>query len=933
MKRAVLAVGLLVMSMVSQVVLGEEPEEGPQTLNSREFPISASSLQRDVIPLEPGVPVQGSCRAHTDPQFVASLCSTEYTIDLPADTESLLVLMGKEGVKDLILAMSFGKSIHDRLRDEEGAWVSRPIDSSPSRDVERMGWKRDELLSEGRLPGTWYIGVINKESSPQDYTITALVVTQETNEPPDADFSFSPSRPTTDDTVQFTDRSSDPDGEVVDWEWDFGDGSTNTRQNPSHLYSRAGTYTVELTVTDDDGATDSVSKSITVEEPPNERPEADFSFSPTNPTTDDTVQFTDRSSDPDGRISRWQWDFGDGNTSTSQNPTHRYTRTGTFTVRLTVTDDEGATDSASKSITVRPGIPTAPSNLQANALSTTEIELRWRDNSDNEDGFIIERRRPGGSWGEIDRVGRNTTRYTNTGLRPDTEYCYRVTAYNDAGDSDPSNEACATTERELEAPQADFTFSPSSPTIEDTIQFTDRSRDPDGQIERWQWDFGDGSSSTQQNPTHRYTQPGSYTVSLTVTDDDGLSATAEKSITVSPRANRPPSADAGPDQTVRVGETVQLDGSRSRDPDGDPLSFHWRFRSRPSGSQATLSDPTSARTTFVADAAGQYLVELTVDDGRGGADSDTVTITAESPPPPPPEPVLEVTPTELGLSARVGEPDPTSSFTVKNEGGGMLEWTARTQTDAGWLRLQPTQGALGAGEAREVTVTALLAGLSAGTHRARITVEAPGIGMAIVEVVLELRPEEVPPEGPLRVEPTGLSFRAPMGGPNPESQTLTLTNTGDRPLTWGATVEVGWLFLDFTGGTLPAGGRVDLQAMVDITGLSAGTYEGTITFSAPRNPEVSPVTVPVTLTVEGPTPPPGEGDLLAIKFVKLEFLQPQDWQRELREGCVVYTNISAEPSPIRVMLPDGSTREFEIPSGREVIVCGDVVHIDTGLRG
>jgi PKD repeat protein len=87
------------------------------------------------------------------------------------------------------------------------------------------------------------------------------------NNPPAASFTYSPTSPTTDDTVQFTDQSTDPDGTIVSWSWDFGDGATSTEQNPTHQYLNAGTYTVTLTVTDNGGATDTASQSITVSTP------------------------------------------------------------------------------------------------------------------------------------------------------------------------------------------------------------------------------------------------------------------------------------------------------------------------------------------------------------------------------------------------------------------------------------------------------------------------------------------------------------------------------------------------------------------------------------------------------------------------------------------------------------------------------------------
>jgi hypothetical protein len=98
-----------------------------------------------------------------------------------------------------------------------------------------------------------------------------------------------------------------------------------------------------------------------------------------------------------------------------------------------------------------------------------------------------------------------------------------------------------------------------------------------------------------------------------------------------PGQNRPPRANAGPDQTVTVGAVVQLDGSKSSDPDGDSLSYRWRFLSLPSSSQATLSDPHIVNPTFVADLPGEYLIELTVDDGKGGRASDHVKVTATLP--------------------------------------------------------------------------------------------------------------------------------------------------------------------------------------------------------------------------------------------------------------------------------------------------------------
>lgn len=97
--------------------------------------------------------------------------------------------------------------------------------------------------------------------------------------------------------------------------------------------------------------------------------------------------------------------------------------------------------------------------------------------------------------------------------------------------------------------------------------------------------------------------------------------------------NAPPVADAGPDQTVEVGASVQLDGSGSSDPDGDILDFDWSFAALPPGSAATLSDPTLFNPTFTADLAGSYTLELVVNDGELYSEADTVTVTTENSPP------------------------------------------------------------------------------------------------------------------------------------------------------------------------------------------------------------------------------------------------------------------------------------------------------------
>jgi PKD repeat protein len=164
--------------------------------------------------------------------------------------------------------------------------------------------------------------------------------------PPNADFSHDSNEL----TVTFADLSSDPDGTLVNHSWDFGDGSGSTAQSPTHVYSIDGAYQAALTVTDNDANVDSVVHTVTIAAAPpgNQPPQASYSYV----CQGLICQFTDTSSDPDGDTLTWLWDFGDGNSSTIQNPSKDYANQGNRTVSLQV-DDGNAADTASATFRVK----------------------------------------------------------------------------------------------------------------------------------------------------------------------------------------------------------------------------------------------------------------------------------------------------------------------------------------------------------------------------------------------------------------------------------------------------------------------------------------------------------------------------------------------------------------------------------------------------
>jgi PKD repeat protein len=180
--------------------------------------------------------------------------------------------------------------------------------------------------------------------------IAALVSTGGGNVDPTASFSWAAS----DLEVTFTDTSHDNDGgSLVTWLWHFGDGNTASVPSPVHPYAAADTYTVELTVTDNQNGTDTHTAQVTVTEPPsgNSPPNAYFSYS----CNARSCTFTDQSSDPDGDadLASWSWDFDDGNDSSDPDPVHLYASHGNYTVSLTVTDSGEASHIATASFRVK----------------------------------------------------------------------------------------------------------------------------------------------------------------------------------------------------------------------------------------------------------------------------------------------------------------------------------------------------------------------------------------------------------------------------------------------------------------------------------------------------------------------------------------------------------------------------------------------------
>ena len=316
------------------------------------------------------------------------------------------------------------------------------------------------------------------------------------------------------------------------------------------------------------------------------------------------------SNDPDGSISSYAWNFGDGNTGTGVTPSHTYTAAGTFAVTLTVTDDGGLTDTATSSANIGAGNapPVADANGPYNGTAGQQVSFDGSGSSDS-DGTIVAYDWTFGDGG------------TGTGVSP-------VHTYASAGtytvnlvvtDNGGATSAPSTSTANIVAAPQDPIADPNGPYtgIEgQPVAFNGSgSYDPDGgNITQYMWNFGDGNTGTGVTPSHTYANAGTYTVTLTVIDDEGAqSAPVSTTATIDPPpANLPPTSDPNGPYTGTTGQPVAFDGSGSSDSDGTIVSYDWNFGD---GNTGTGVSPTH---TYAA--AGNYTVMLTVTDDAGDSD-------------------------------------------------------------------------------------------------------------------------------------------------------------------------------------------------------------------------------------------------------------------------------------------------------------------------
>jgi RHS repeat-associated protein len=394
---------------------------------------------------------------------------------------------------------------------------------------------------------------------------------------------------------------------ISDYGWNFGDGNTATGVTASHSYATAGTYTITLTVTDSDGGSAQTTKTVTIDNTPT----AAFTAMPSSSDVGQTINFNSSGSTASGSsITGYSWNFGDGNTSTVANPTHVYSTAGSYNVTLTVTDGNGGTGSVGHAVT-QYGLPTA---AFTETPSTTEIDhvVSFNSGGSTASGSSI----TGYSWNFGDGS-------TSTAANPNHAYgtagTYTVTLT--VTDGNGGTGTVSHTVTILNGPTASFTETPTSGTVPLVVNFnaSGSTAPTGGTITGYSWDFGDGTTSTAENPSHTYTIAGNYTVTLVITDSYG--GTDMKTNMVSAAAIPPPTASftATPAST-EIDHNVNFNSTASTPGSGATITgYMWDFGD---GSTSTVANPSHAYA-----ASGTYTVTLTVTDSDGQHSSMTQTVT------------------------------------------------------------------------------------------------------------------------------------------------------------------------------------------------------------------------------------------------------------------------------------------------------------------
>jgi PKD repeat protein len=414
------------------------------------------------------------------------------------------------------------------------------------------------------------------------------------------------------DTVAFSGHGTDTDGSVVTYNWRSNiDGQLSTASSFSKPASElsVGVHTIYFKVQDNDGAWSAeVTDDLAILEPANLPPVSDPN-GPYTGTEGASIAFNGSGSyDYDGIIFAYEWGFGDGSTATGVAPTHTYAKNGTYTVTLTVTDNDGATNTSTTTATIADTEPTV--DFSASPTSGQEpLTVAFTDYTASHDGIVT------WEW-DFDNDGETDSTEQNPGYVYAEEGVYTVslTVYESDGDSDTITKVDYITVIEVNEPPVSNPSGPYTGTEGVAIGYDGSgSYDSDGSIVAYDWEFGDGDTATGVTPTHTYSQEGTYTITLKVTDNDCAINTSTTTATI---ADSEPNADfsASPTSGRRRLMVEFTDHSLSYD---GIEAWEWDF------DNDGETDSTRQNPRYLYTRPGVYSVSLTVYESDGGSDTMT----------------------------------------------------------------------------------------------------------------------------------------------------------------------------------------------------------------------------------------------------------------------------------------------------------------------
>lgn len=357
---------------------------------------------------------------------------------------------------------------------------------------------------------------VHAYSTPGYYTVTLSGISQtygcttqatktiKVNPGPTSQLSLGPNGGCVELTVQMTNNSTG----IVSQVWNFGDGNSSLLSNPSHTFTTPGSYAVQLIVLDNIGCPDTATQVVTV----HPLPVVDFTFTPVDPCVQPTVvNFTNQSTNAAG----YNWNFGNGLSSTLTNPSSTYQQVGDYTVTLVGTTIHGCIDSIQKTVSSNQ-MPTASFILPTDSLCVgEEITLQ-----------AVTQFASSVSW----LLGNGTILNQNpviTSFDASGSYPVIFIAYGDGGCNDTVSGSSITV---LPQPTADFSYTnvEGPEPLSGIVDFTNLSSLAD----YYSWEFGNGTASSEENPSIRYEEDGEFTVTLIASTIYGCADTIMKPITV-----------------------------------------------------------------------------------------------------------------------------------------------------------------------------------------------------------------------------------------------------------------------------------------------------------------------------------------------------------------------------------------------------------------